>query len=590
PAGVGELARRAQAGAEAVRRLAQDGLLCVREIEIEPPPLPVAELPTARPETLTDAQREAVAWIGERLARGTFHQAVLFGVTGSGKTEVYLRAAERALAAGRPVIFLVPEIGLTPQVARALSARFGEAVSVLHSGMNDRQRFRAWRRARDGEARIVVGARSAIFAPVERPGLIVVDEEHDAGYKQEESPRYHARDLALIRGREAGAVVVYGSATPSIECWSRAGRAVAALLELPERVGEGRLPEVEVVDMRREFRETKSDDPLSRRLTGLLGETLARGEQAIVLLNRRGYTRALVCRACGEAVSCGDCSVPMTWHKVGGKLRCHYCAASRPRPESGPACGSEYLADIGSGTQQIEELVAERLDGARVLRLDRDAARSPARLAETLGRFARGEADVLVGTQMVAKGHHFPRVTLVGVLSADAGLWLPDFRAAERTFALLMQVAGRAGRGERPGRVVVQALKPEHPAIASALAHDYRGFAEREWRARRALRYPPAAAMAVLLVRDEDQMRAFERAGVLRRAIHDAGEGHVAVIGPAVAPLARLRGEWRVQLIVRALKRRRLALALRAGLGRLLGESRVMPRWLSVDVDPVQVM
>ncbi len=365
---------------------------------------------------------------------------------------------------------------------------------------------------------------------------------------------------------------------------------MAELLELPERVGEGRMPEIEIVDMRQEFRETKQDDPLSRRLTGELALALERGEQAIVLLNRRGYTRALVCRECGEAVSCGQCSVPMTYHKVGDVLRCHYCAAARPRPPHCPDCRSAHLADLGTGTQRIEEMLASRLDGARVLRLDRDAARSPLRLAETLGSFARGEADVLVGTQMVAKGHHFPRVTLVGVLAADAGLWLPDFRAAERTFALLTQVAGRAGRGERPGRVVVQAFKPDHPAIAAALAHDYRAFAEREWRARRALHYPPDAAMAVLLVRDEEQPRAFERAGLLRAAIHEAGEQHVAVLGPALAPLARLRGAWRVQVIVRARKRRRLSLALSAGLRSVLGDARVMPRWLAVDVDPQQLL
>ncbi|UCF69533.1 MAG: primosomal protein N' [Acidobacteriota bacterium] len=501
-----------------------------------------------------------------------------------------MRAAEHAAARGRCVLYLVPEIALTPQLAHALGERFGERVVVMHSSLNDRQRFDAWQRARRGRARIVVGARSALFAPLERLGLLIVDEEHDGGYKQEESPRYQARDLALVRGRAAGAVVVLGSATPSMEAWLSADEHRSARIVLPERVGGGALPEVELVDMRSEFRETGEDRPLSRRLTAALRETIASGEQAMVLINRRGYTRVLLCRACGEAISCIACSIALTWHRVGRRLMCHYCGYSSARPQDCPACRSPYLADIGFGTQRAEREIAEAVPGARIERLDRDAVRSPRTLARVLGGFSRGEIDVLVGTQMIAKGHHFPRVTLVGVLSADAGLRLPDFRAGERTMQLLTQVAGRAGRGDRPGRVIVQAFRPEHPALRAGLAQDYEGFAERELAARKMLRYPPAAALANLIVRDTQQEKAFERGAQLAERIREAGEGKVAVLGPSAAPRARLREQWRVQLLVRAVKRRRLVDALRRALGELTGSRGAFPRWLIVDIDPHQLL
>ncbi|RMG46293.1 MAG: primosomal protein N' [Acidobacteria bacterium] len=585
-----ELARRSGVSAAAVAALVRRGLLVAEERDKEPPPAPAAGFPTTPPPRLTPAQRAAGARVAELIDGGRYAALVLFGVTGSGKTEVFLRAAEHALSRGRSVLYLVPEIGLTPQLAHALRQRFGDGVVVLHSGMPARRRHEAWEDVRTGRVRVVVGARSALFAPLASLGLIVVDEEHDAGYKQEESPRYHARDLALVRARAAGAVAILGSATPSMEAWwlVRTGR--AELVELPERVGEGALPAVELVDMREEFAETGEERALSRRLAAALRETLYRGEQAIVLLNRRGYTRVLLCRACGEAVGCRHCSIPMTWHRDGERLRCHYCGYARARPESCPSCGSIHLADLGSGTQRAEEEVAAALPGARVARLDRDAARSPRRLAAILGGFARGEIDVLVGTQMIAKGHHFPKVTLVGVLSADASLRLPDFRAAERTFQLVTQVAGRAGRGDRPGRVIVQAFRPDHPALTAAAAQDYRSFAARELPGREMLRYPPAAALANVIVRDPSPARAFERAETLARHIREAGAPRVAVLGPTAAPLARLRGEHRVQLLVRARRRRRLSAALREALFRFLGPRRSMPRWLVIDVDPQQLL
>ncbi|MCU0253604.1 MAG: primosomal protein N' [Acidobacteria bacterium] len=584
------LAQAAGSGLAAVQALIAAGRLVERFEAVPAPPVPEAGFPAAPPPVLTPDQAAAAAHLKALLDARAFRPVVLYGITGSGKTEVYLRAAEQALAAGQAVLFLVPEIGLTPQLAEAVGQRLGGDAVVLHSGLSDRQRFEAWERVRSGASRVVVGARSAVFAPLANLALIVVDEEHDAGYKQEEMPRYHARDLALVRGRETGAVVVLGSATPSMEAWNLAEEGRADLLRLPTRATGARLATLELVDMRQEFRETKADRPFSRRLVAALQETMARGEQAMVLLNRRGYTRAVLCRACGESIACAACSIALTWHRVGEKLRCHYCGHARARPPACPTCQSPHLADVGSGTQLAEEALAEALPGARIARLDRDAVRSGERLAGLLGGFARGAYDVMVGTQMIAKGHHFPRVTLVGVLSADAALRLPDFRAAERTFQLLTQVAGRAGRGDLSGRVLVQAFRPDHPALTSLVHQDFETFARRELAGRRLLRYPPAAGLAQLIVRDADLARAEERAALLARRLREAGEGKVAVLGPTAAPLARLRGQWRIQILARALKRARLGEVLRAAVAEVAGPDGALPGWLVVDVDPQSLL
>jgi primosomal protein N' (replication factor Y) len=585
-----ELSRASLADAGAIAALVRDGLLVEREREVPVEAPPEVAFPVSAPPRLTPAQRAAADRIVEALDARTYSAFALFGVTGSGKTEVYLRAAEAALARGRPALFLSPEIGLTPQLAHALRERFGEQVVVLHSGLNDRQRYDAWQRVRRGEVRLVVGARSALFAPLDRPGLIVIDEEHDHGYKQEESPRYHARDLALVRAREAGAVAVLGSATPSLEVWNLTESGKAERLVLPERVGGGALARVELVDMREEFAATGEDRPLSRRLSEALRETVARREQAIVLINRRGQTRTLVCRECGEPIGCAACSISLTWHRVGARLRCHFCGHARPRPRTCPACGSPHLTDVGHGTQRVEEVLHEELPEARIERLDRDAVRSARRLAQLLDAFARGEVDVLVGTQMIAKGHHFPRVTLAGVVSADAGLGLPDFRAAERTFQLLTQVAGRAGRGERPGRVLIQAFRAEHPALQAAVAQDYEAFATRERAARQSFHYPPASALANLIVSDRDREVARDRALHLATRVREEGQGWVAVLGPTEAPIARIRDRWRQQVLVRARRRGRVADAIRRAVADLRDESGRLPEGLRIDIDPYQLM
>ena len=582
-----ELAQAAGVSASVVRALLEADWLESFETTIDMPrALPAGDYSADPPPSLSEDQRSALASLEPILAAGEFQSVVLFGVTGSGKTEVYLRAAEKTLARGKTVLYLVPEIGLTPQHATSLIRRFGDLVVMLHSGLDDRQRYDSWQRTRDGRARVVVGARSALFAPLDRLGLIIVDEEHDQGYKQEETPRYHARDLALVRGRAASAVVILGSATPSLESWRLARSGNAVLLELPRRVGAGKLADVQVVDMREEFRETGEEDLLSRPFVAALNAALEREEQAMILLNRRGHTRILLCRACGDGVECRSCSVPMVWHRDGVRLRCHYCGYERQRPLRCPSCESEHLADFGAGTQALEEVVEAAVPGARVARLDRDVARSHRRLAEVLGSFNRHEIDILVGTQMIAKGHHFPRVTVVGVLSADATLRMPDFRAAERTFQLVTQVAGRAGRGEFPGTVFVQAYRPDHPALVWACEQDYRSFADKELPARASLHYPPTAALANIIVRDKNRALAQERAEAFASAVRKAGQDAVAVLGPAEAPLARLRDQWRVQLLVRARRRRRLIESLRSALADLLGKDAGMPGWLMLDIDP----
>jgi primosomal protein N' (replication factor Y) len=581
-----ELARLAETSVGVVGKLVQAGWLDLTEAAVASAAPEQVEFPVQRPAQLSSAQRTALESIAIAIERNAYAAFVLFGVTGSGKTEVYLRAAELCLMRQGSALFLVPEIGLTPGLAHALSARFGPDVAVLHSGLSDTQRYQAWEQVRQGRTRLVVGARSALFAPLVRLGLIVVDEEHDAGYKQEESPRYHARDLALVRAREVGAVVILGSATPALESWTLSSAGKAARLELPERVSGGALATIELVDMRTEFRETGQDQTLSRGLITAIATTLERGEQAMVLLNRRGYTRTLRCRACGLAESCSACSVSLTWHLVGERLRCHYCGAHRPRPTHCTQCGSPHLIDLGSGTQRVESVLRQRFPQARLARLDRDTARRRTELASTLQRFARGEIDVLIGTQMIAKGHHFPAVTLVGVVAADAALAMPDFRATERTFQLLTQVAGRAGRGERPGRTLFQVSLPDHPVVQAALTQDYVPFATRELAARALLRFPPDSALGLILVRDENQTRAFERAGQLAESLRRAGEGHLAVLGPMAAPLSKLRGQWRVQLLLRARKRRRLVTAVRHAVLEQIGAESALPSWLTIDIDP----
>jgi primosomal protein N' (replication factor Y) len=569
----------------AVDRLAQKGALYLQEERDvrSPEGLPALE---AAPLVPTPDQEAVLEPLLGALGAGTFRPFLLHGVTGSGKTEVYFRAVERALAMARGAILLVPEIALTPMLVRAARARFGATVSVLHSELSAGERHDQWWRVREGEARVVIGARSAVFAPVPELGLVVVDEEHDASYKQDESPRYHGRDVAVMRARLEGCPVVLGSATPSVESHANALRGKYERLLLPTRIGPQGLPRVEIVD-RREVLRTGGDPILSPLLSEALAARLSRGEQSLLLLNRRGYATSLLCRECGQEAMCPNCSVTLTLHQGGRSALCHYCGYQSKAPAACPSCRGAYLRLTGFGTERVAEAVQAALPAARVDRLDRDRARRRGALAWTLVAFERGEIDVLVGTQMIAKGHDFPRITLVGVVDADVGLGIPDFRSAERTFQLLTQVAGRAGRGETAGEVILQSHMPDHYALGHACAQDYDAFFEREMEFRRTMGYPPVAALVNVIVRSREAVKGAEEADALARALRASAAGRYRVLGPAHAPLARLRNEHRFQVLLKG-HRPAMRDAVKAALVARHGPQ----RWpgVSVDVDPLTVM
>jgi primosomal protein N' (replication factor Y) len=540
----------------------------------------------AAPFTLTTDQLTALYAIEK--AEG-FSTVLLHGVTGSGKTEIYIQAAEYALSRGKTCLVLVPEIGLTPQLMDRFAGRFPGRVAVLHSSLTRKQRIDEWLRILHGQAPVVVGTRSAVFAPLRNLGLILVDEEHETTYKQEETPRYHARDTAIVRAQRLGATVVLGSATPSMESFRNAEAKKYEYVHLTSRVEDRPLPEVEIVNMREEYAAEGKQVVFSRRLLQAIGERLERREQTMVLLNRRGFAAFLLCRKCGFTYQCTSCSVSMTYHRTIERLLCHYCGLVKRPPNKCPDCQSEYIHYVGEGTQRIEADLKELFGDARIGRIDRDTMKHLRDFERVLGGFRNGELDVLVGTQMIAKGHDFPRVTLVGVLAADAALGLPDFRAAERTFQLLTQVAGRSGRGERPGEVIIQSYFPDHYTFQLAVTQRFEDFYARESRYRKAMFYPPFTALAGIVVTDRDKERAAKEA----RAVSDFLDGirgdTVRVLGPAPAPLERVKKLHRYQLLIKAGSRstlHRLLTALREHLdGKKLGGTRVL-----VDVDPVSLL
>lgn len=533
----------------------------------------------------TPEQEAALSQLVRWAAEDRFRTVLLHGVTGSGKTEVYRRLAEAVVAHGRRVLVLVPEIALTPAIAGLFRSTFGDRVAIQHSGLSDGERHDQWHRIRRGEVDVVVGTRSAVFAPLAAPGLVIVDEEHDTSYKQEEAPRYHARDVAVVRGRAAGALVVLGSATPSLESYQNAIRGRYHLLTLTRRVLDRPLAQVRVVNMRDEMADAGPDVVISGALREALAARLAAGEQAIVLLNRRGFATSVFCRQCGDTLECPHCSVALTVHKAAGRARCHYCDHARPVPERCLRCGGPYLEYAGIGTERVEAELRALVPAARVARVDRDTIRRRGEIARVLGRFRAREIDVLVGTQMIAKGHDFPAVTLVGVVSADVGLGLADFRAAERTFQLLTQVAGRAGRGDVPGEAIIQTLFPDHYSIRLACTQDYPAFFAREIRYREAMRYPPAVALVNAIVRGASEEAALRDAAELVRDLRRGANGF-RVLGPAPAPLPRLRGQHRVQFFLKGTSRK----ALRTALRRVLAEHPGLARRVTVDVDPISML
>jgi primosomal protein N' (replication factor Y) (superfamily II helicase) len=583
PHNLAELNRSVKAAGPAARGLARREL-----VRLEPEGIRAAS-GFERPVPVLNAQQEeAFQAIRNGLERNEFKTFLLEGVTGSGKTEVYLRSIEAALALGKNALLLVPEIALTPAMAGQFFQRFGKQVAILHSAVGDAERADQWRRIRRSDARVVVGTRSGVFAPVQNLGLVIVDEEHDASYKQQESPRYHGRDVALVRAKKAGAVAVLGSATPSVESRYNSEQGKYKILRLPERIAQRPLPEVHVIDMRVEFLETRRQATFSRKLLEEVQQRLAQGEQTILLLNRRGFSNFMVCRACGERLQCANCAVVLTHHKRDRRMLCHYCGYAEKIPSECPKCGSDYIQFLGTGSERVEDELHQHLPVARIGRLDRDSTRGKGAVEQILDSFRDGAIDILVGTQMIAKGHDIPNVTLVGVVLADIGLSMPDFRAAERSFQLLTQAAGRAGRGSTPGRVVIQTLNPDHYAVRFAAQHDYEGFYKKEMEFRKWLRYPPFAALANVLVRAQRQEDALRMATQLSFVLNPPPEG-IRVMGPAEAPVPRLKDEFRFQILLKAAKRPVLREVLQ-GLRQFAEKEKWGATALVIDVDPISLM
>jgi primosomal protein N' (replication factor Y) len=580
-----ELARRGVA-AGTLKRLADTGLVAFTRRQVDRDPFEhAAAAATRAPVSLTAEQVVALDRLQELTATGRFAAALLHGVTGSGKTEIYLRLAHAVAGAGRGVVMLVPEIALTPSVSGAFRAVFGDRVAIQHSGLSDGERHDQWHRIRRGDVDVVVGTRSAVFAPVRRLGLVVVDEEHDGSYKQEESPRYNGRDVAVMRARAAGAVAVLGSATPSLESFHNAEIGRYSLITLEKRVLDRPLASVTVVDMRSEYAAAGPDVIVSGPLAEAIRARLDRGEQAMVLLNRRGFATSVFCRQCGETLDCPNCSVTLTVHRAAKRARCHYCNYAIRLPSTCAHCAGAYLEHVGFGTERVEADVAALFPEARLARVDRDTIRRRGAITAVLKRFAAREIDVLVGTQMIAKGHDFPQVTLVGVVSADVGLGLADFRAAERTFQLLTQVAGRAGRGEVAGEAIVQTLHPGHYTIRHACRQDYRAFYEEEIRFRRAMHYPPAVALINAIIRGPSLSAALTDAATIVRTL-TTGVEPFRVLGPAPAPLSRLKGEHRAQFFMKGSQRGTMRKALLAA----LDNRAEIKRRTTIDVDPMSVL
>jgi primosomal protein N' (replication factor Y) len=592
PVALQDALRRASCGSGVGHALVQKGLAEIASLVVSRIPADLSPSSGRKSLVLTGAQQNALDELQLMLGCGGPVSCLIHGVTGSGKTEIYLRLIREAVRAGHGALLLVPEIGLTPLLSRIAVSHFPERVALLHSGMSDGERFDQWMRIRNQGAPVVVGTRSAVFAPLQNLRLIVIDEEQDSSYKQDESPCYHAREVAWHRIQQSGGLLLMGSATPSIETYHAASSGGAMrILNLPERVEARPLAEVAVVDMGREFQRQGRKTVLSELLQSELKERIGRGEQSIILLNRRGFSRTLLCRSCGHVFSCPDCSISLTWHRADARLVCHYCGGERDTPSACSECNGPYIYYTGIGTEQLEQVVRDLCPSARLARIDSDTARRRGSLRRTLLDFAAGDLDILVGTQMVAKGHDFPNVTLVGVLAADAGLAFPDFRSAERTFQLLTQVAGRAGRGEAPGLVVIQSMYPDHYAIEFARGQDYRGFFDRELEFRKLMGYPPFKSLVQILVAHESYMRAFQIGERIARELksREGGGSTLRVLGPAPAPIEKIKGQYRVQLLLKA-SSPGSAIPLLRGAFQALAAGKLPMQHVKVDVDPLSLL
>jgi primosomal protein N' (replication factor Y) (superfamily II helicase) len=585
-----EVTKLAAVSVSTISTLQKKGVLSISNEVVRRDPFYDAEFEQHHDYELTPAQTSVLERINESLSAKTYGAFLLHGVTGSGKTEVYIRAMRKALELGRSAMMLVPEIALTPVFSRRLRTHFGDQVAIFHSSLQKGERFDEWTRVRNGEASVVIGTRSAVFAPIANLGLIVVDEEHEATYRQQDSPYYSGRDTAIVRAQKEMATVILGSATPSLESFHNARSGKYEYLQLSERIGARPMAEAGIIDMRLVFASHGKPHVFSDELLEAIRSTHARNEQSIILLNRRGYSSFVLCRSCGETIQCPNCDVTLTYHRSDRVMLCHYCNHGQPAPSVCPTCGKKYIYYVGEGTEKLEELLKELFPGLRIARIDRDTTSQRRRFEKILFEFSEGRIDMLVGTQMLAKGHDFPNVTLVGVVSVDAGLALPDFRSAERTFQLITQVAGRAGRGDRPGKVLIQTYHPYHYALRHACAQDYQGFYNEEIVYRQNHSYPPFVALASVLVHGTDLGRVRADALELRKELDRAnGDRLCRILGPAPAPLARLKGEHRFQLLIKSRSRRQLRIVADAAL-KAVAERGVNMRSLNLEIDPMSIM
>ncbi|KYD07211.1 primosomal protein N' [Saccharococcus caldoxylosilyticus] len=584
-----ELIEQTSASYASVKSLVEKGLVVEKEIEVYRDPYEHRTFAKTKPLPLTVEQEKALSAIVKRVRANEHRVFLLYGVTGSGKTEVYMQAMEEVLRQGKEAIVLVPEISLTPQMVERFKGRFGSQVAVLHSGLSVGEKYDEWRKIHRKEVRLVVGARSAIFAPFENLGMIIIDEEHEASYKQEENPRYHARDVAIYRARLHGCPVVLGSATPSLETFARAKKGVYELLTLPKRISDNGMPDVHIVDMREELR-SGNRSMFSRMLFEKLKERLHKGEQSVLFLNRRGYSTFVMCRDCGHVIRCPHCDISLTYHRAGQRLKCHYCGHEEPIMYRCPSCGSEHIRFFGTGTQKVEEELTKLLPEARVIRMDVDTTSRKGAHEQLLSKFGEGKADILLGTQMIAKGLDFPNVTLVGVLAADTMLHLPDFRASEKTFQLLTQVSGRAGRHELPGEVVIQSYTPEHYSIALAAKHDYDAFYQREMMLRKMYGYPPFYYLTLITVSHQEITKAAAVTEKIAAYLRAQLSKEAIILGPVASPIARLHDRYRYQCMIKYKREANMTSALKTIIDRYQHDAAQGDLSITIDTNPYMMM
>ncbi|NUK29064.1 primosomal protein N' [Parageobacillus sp. VR-IP] len=584
-----ELVEQTSASYASVKSLVEKGLIVEKEIEVYRDPYEHRTFAKTKPLPLTVEQEKALSAIVKRVRANEHRVFLLYGVTGSGKTEVYMQAMEEVLRQGKEAIVLVPEISLTPQMVERFKGRFGSQVAVLHSGLSVGEKYDEWRKIHRKEVRLVVGARSAIFAPFENLGMIIIDEEHEASYKQEENPRYHARDVAIYRARLHGCPVVLGSATPSLETFARAKKGVYELLTLPKRISDNGMPDVHIVDMREELR-SGNRSMFSRMLFEKLKERLHKGEQSVLFLNRRGYSTFVMCRDCGHVIRCPHCDISLTYHRAGQQLKCHYCGHEEPIMYRCPSCGSEHIRFFGTGTQKVEEELTKLLPEARVIRMDVDTTSRKGAHEQLLSKFGEGKADILLGTQMIAKGLDFPNVTLVGVLAADTMLHLPDFRASEKTFQLLTQVSGRAGRHELPGEVVIQSYTPEHYSIALAAKHDYDAFYQREMMLRKMYGYPPFYYLTLITVSHQEITKAAAVTEKIAAYLRAQLSKEAIILGPVASPIARLHDRYRYQCMIKYKREANMTSALKTIIDRYQHDAAQGDLSITIDTNPYMMM